>query len=188
VSRQAPARPDSLRSVLGAAVLLALALLAVASVKSHRDLAAAQAREQALETTIEATKGRIATLRNRIERLRHDPGTLERLAREDLGMVRPHDLVIALPADGPLPPKRPASKPEAPVPAARATMPAPAPPVPQDAASDAASGTVAAEPASLAPAASVPASAPGPAAPSRPPSSAPPAAGAHGPDPAPPPP
>jgi len=95
---QASTRPDSVRSVLGAAVLLALALLAVAGVKSHRDLAAARARERELATTIDATRGRIGRLRGRIERLRDDPGTLERLAREDLGLVRPNDVVIVLPA------------------------------------------------------------------------------------------
>ena len=103
MNRPAAARPDSLRAVLRAGVLLALALPAVASVKSHRDLAAARARQRALETSIEATRGRIAALRGKIVRLRDDPATLERLAREELGLVRPHDLVIELPADGPLP-------------------------------------------------------------------------------------
>ena len=107
MSRPAAPRPDSLRAVLRAAVLLVLALLALASVKSHRDLAAAQARERALEVSIEATRGRIAALRGKIARLRDDPATLERLAREDLGLVRQHDLVIELPADAPPPPRRP---------------------------------------------------------------------------------
>ena len=39
--QQAPARPDSLRAVLGAAVLFFSVLLVFASVKSHRDLAVA---------------------------------------------------------------------------------------------------------------------------------------------------
>jgi cell division protein FtsB len=127
LNRQPPARPDSLRSVLSGAVLLALALLALASVKSHRDLAAARARERSLQTTIEATRGRIAALRSRIARLRDDPATLERLAREDLGLVRPRDVVIVLPAEGPLPPRRPA--PPAPMPAnpAPAATPQPVP-------------------------------------------------------------
>jgi cell division protein FtsB len=118
LSRPATTRPDSLRAVLRAAVLLALALLALAAVKSHRDLAAARARERALAASIEASRGRIAALRARIVRLRDDPATLERLAREELGLVRPHDLVIELPADGP-PPRRPARPQPAPPPAAR---------------------------------------------------------------------
>jgi len=35
----------------------------------------------------------------RIERLRSDPATLERLAREQYRMMRPDDLVIVIPED-----------------------------------------------------------------------------------------
>ena len=94
---EAPARSDSFRPVLGATVLLVFALLAVAALKSYRDLAAARAREHQLEVRIAETKARSEKLRLRIDRLRHDPGMLERLAREDLGMVRPRDVVIELP-------------------------------------------------------------------------------------------
>jgi cell division protein FtsB len=98
-----PAR-DSFRPILGAAVLLFVAVLAMAGTKSYRDLEAARQHKHLLETRIQETQGEIARLRGRIERLRSDPGTLERLAREDLGMVRPGDVVIELPQD-PLPPK-----------------------------------------------------------------------------------
>lgn len=92
-------RPDSFRPVVGATVLLFVALLGIAAWKGSRDLAAARERERLLETRIEDTRTRIDGLRGRIERLRADPGTLERLAREDLGMVRPGDVIIELPAD-----------------------------------------------------------------------------------------
>lgn len=94
--REAPVRPDSLRSVLGAAVLFALVLLAFASVKSHRDLVAARDHERLLRTTIGLTEHRIERLHGRIRQLRNDPDTLERLAREELGLVRPGDLVLVL--------------------------------------------------------------------------------------------
>jgi cell division protein FtsB len=96
----APSRTDSFRPVLGAAVVLFMALLALAGLKSWRDLEAARERERTLETRITETRARSDRLRARIERLRTDPGTLERLAREDLGMVRPGDVVIELPAEG----------------------------------------------------------------------------------------
>jgi cell division protein FtsB len=99
--QEAPARPDSLRAVLGAAVLFFSVLLVFASVKSHRDLAAARGHQRDLERTIHDTRERIETLRGRIDRLRRDPDTLERLAREELGMVRPTDVVIVLPAPAP---------------------------------------------------------------------------------------
>jgi cell division protein FtsB len=96
-----PARSDSFRPVLGLSVLLFVAVLGIAAWRSWHDLSAARQRQRLLETRIEDTRDRIDELRGRIERLRSDPGTLERLAREDLGMVRPGDVVIELPETGP---------------------------------------------------------------------------------------
>jgi cell division protein FtsB len=93
----APARSDSFRPVLGATVLLVFALLAIAALKSNRDLQAAQAHERMLKEKIAATRAESERLQVRIDRLRHDPGMLEKLAREDLGLVRPRDVVIELP-------------------------------------------------------------------------------------------
>jgi cell division protein FtsB len=127
---EAPARTDSFRPVLGAAVFLFMALLAIAGLKSWRDLESARERERLLETRIEATNGEIERLRGKIERLRDDPGALERLAREDLGMVRPGDVVIELPrpAGRPAPRPRVPAAPTAPVTkAAAAVSPASAP-------------------------------------------------------------
>ncbi len=127
----APARTDSSRPVLGATVLLVLALLAIAALKSSRDLEAARARERSLETRIAETRARSEKLQSRIERLKHDPGMLERLAREDLGLVRPGDVIIELPDPNAPAPKNP--RPPAPVPvstsipAADSAGPPPAP-------------------------------------------------------------
>jgi cell division protein FtsB len=115
---ETPARTDSFRPVLGATVLLVLALLAIASLKSSRDLEAARARERLLQERIAETRARSERLRVRIDRLRHDPGMLERLAREDLGMARPGDVIIELPKA--VPPRRPV----------RAAAPSPHPPAP----------------------------------------------------------
>jgi len=101
---EAPARTDSFRPVLGATVLLVLALLAIAALKSWRDLDAARGRERSLKSRISATRAESERLRVRIDRLRHDPGMLERLAREDMGMVRPGDVIIELPGANPHPP------------------------------------------------------------------------------------
>lgn len=95
----ASGRTGSLRPVLGASVLLFLTVLGIAGVKSTHDLDAARQRKHMLETRILASETEIGRLRSRIERLRSDPGLLERLAREDLGMVRPGDVVIELPRD-----------------------------------------------------------------------------------------
>jgi cell division protein FtsB len=91
---------SSFRPVLGASVLLFLSVLGIAGVKSSHDLEAARQRKLLLETRIQAAESEIGRLQNRIERLRSDPGLLERHAREDLGMVRPGDVVIELPIEG----------------------------------------------------------------------------------------
>jgi cell division protein FtsB len=105
-----PARADSLRPVLFGVVLLFVTLLCAAGFKSYRDLTAARGREKQLETRIEATRGGIDRLRGRIQRLRGDPAMLERLAREDLGLVRRQDVVVELPSA-----PSPTSPPAAPV-------------------------------------------------------------------------
>jgi cell division protein FtsB len=122
---EAPVRTDSFRPVLGATVVLFLALLAIAALKSYRDLASARAHEHRLETQIADTVARSERLRVRIDRLRHDPGMLERLAREDLGMVHPRDVIIELP-DGAVAPLAPLA-PRTPLPMTAATGPAPTP-------------------------------------------------------------
>jgi cell division protein FtsB len=111
---EAPVRSDSFRPVLGATVVLVFALLAIAALKSNRDLQAARSRERLLTGKIAATVAESERLRVRIDRLRHDPGMLERLAREDLGMVRPRDVIIELP------------DPKVPAPTPRVAPPAPA--------------------------------------------------------------
>ena len=78
-----------------------LALLATTGLKGYRDLAGTRERERILETRIEETRQRIEDLDERIRRLREDPLTLERLAREELGMVEPGDVVIVLPDELP---------------------------------------------------------------------------------------
>jgi cell division protein FtsB len=131
---EAPARTDSFRPVLGATVLLVLALLAIAALKSWRDLDAARTRERSLRARITETRSESERLRVRIERLRHDPGMLERLAREDLGMVRPGDVIIELPSpDRPAVPVRaaaPIPQPPAPSPGAVPAPHLPGPPLP----------------------------------------------------------
>ncbi len=94
----------SYRSFLGVAVLFLLALLTTAGLKSYRDLAVARSHAAHLRDEIDQTRRNIEFLEDRIERIETDPLTLEQLAREELGMVRPGDLVIVLPEEGSEPP------------------------------------------------------------------------------------
>ncbi len=93
------ADPRPFRSLLTVAVAALLLLLAAFGAKGYQDLKAAQARESELEARIAEKQARIAALARRVERLAGDPATLERLAREELWMARPADVVIVLPPE-----------------------------------------------------------------------------------------
>lgn len=92
-----------MRPLLGAGVVFLLLLLGTAGLKGYRDLTRARQRERQLESRIEETRRRVDELTHLIEALREDPVTLERLAREELGMVFPGDILIVLPEEEPRP-------------------------------------------------------------------------------------
>jgi cell division protein FtsB len=84
------------RSLFGALMFTFMMLVVVAGLKSYRDLSVARQREARMETRIEEAQGRVEALEYRVELLRNDPTTLERLAREQRGLVMPDDLVVVL--------------------------------------------------------------------------------------------
>lgn len=94
----------SLRWVFGVAALAVVALLAAASLKSWRDLRTVEARRTQLEQRLGDTKARMVELEYRRQLLERDPATLERLAREEMGMAGKDDLVFVLPAPAAAPP------------------------------------------------------------------------------------
>ena len=95
--------PRWLALVVGSLLLL----LGLAALSSYRELAAARERKQTLQEEIRRTRAENEELVRRVERLRSDPATLERLAREQYRMMRPDDLVIVIPEEreGGLPPE-----------------------------------------------------------------------------------
>jgi cell division protein FtsB len=98
-SLQAGDSTGSFRFVLGTAALLLVAALAVAGIQSYRDLVLRWSREADLERQIRETDERIEELNRTVELLRSDPATLEKVARETLGMSRPGDVVVLLERD-----------------------------------------------------------------------------------------
>ena len=98
MSPPARSRPSFQALIAGAAALVTL-ILAIAGARTWRDLAAVKHRESEIHERIEGADRRIEGLENRIESLRDDPATLERLAREELGLVKPDDVVILLPPE-----------------------------------------------------------------------------------------
>jgi cell division protein FtsB len=99
--RQSAALRQSLpvRLAFGGAVIFVSGLLATAGAKSYRDLQIVRQREAALAVRIAASEERLEELRHRLQLLREDPATLERLAREELGLVGKDDLVFVLPTE-----------------------------------------------------------------------------------------
>ncbi|HEX4954378.1 MAG TPA: septum formation initiator family protein [Thermoanaerobaculia bacterium] len=87
----------SYRSWLVIATIALLALLGVAGAKSYQDFEAARAQEETLKTTIAATEAEITELERKLELLEKDPSTIEKIAREELWMARPAEVVIVLP-------------------------------------------------------------------------------------------
>ena len=95
----AAAPPPRERSpfLLALAVIAVLVAVGAAGLRSWRDLAEQRAHEAELARAIEQTESRVRALEERNRRLEKDPVTLERLARQQLGLVRPDDLVVVFP-------------------------------------------------------------------------------------------
>lgn len=90
---------NPLRPFVGITLALLLLLLVAGGMKSYSDLRQARQRVTELEQEIGVAKDRIETLERFIRRLETDPNLLERLAREELGLVEPGDVVIVLPEE-----------------------------------------------------------------------------------------
>lgn len=78
-------------------VLLLMGLVAF-STEAYRELERQRRRERELARRVAAAEARIEQARLAVERRQRDPLVLERLAREQLGWVRPHEVVLVLPA------------------------------------------------------------------------------------------
>lgn len=109
----APREGRPVRSVTVAAVLFLVVLLGTVGARSWRDLDRSRDRQTELQEKIEETEARIDALDRRIRRLRSDPLLVERLAREELGLVRDGDVVFLLPREAPRPRTDPPLPPDA---------------------------------------------------------------------------
>lgn len=90
---------SSFRTLLYGACVTVLVVLVLAGYDGSRDLARLRAREAQLELRLRTTEAGIAELSDRIERLQADPYTLEKAAREELGLSRPGEVVVILPRE-----------------------------------------------------------------------------------------
>jgi|GEM_PF-4497536 len=83
-------------SLLTAGVCALFAVLLVAGVRAYGDLADARSRERELEQLVHEADERVADLEGQIERIESDDTALERVAREELGMLFPNEYVVLL--------------------------------------------------------------------------------------------
>jgi cell division protein FtsB len=81
-----------------ALIVLALAVFAGSAIARVRQM---QHEMEALQRNIDGLRARAATLSATIDALRNDPGYLEKIAREEHGLVRPEDTVIKFPKSRP---------------------------------------------------------------------------------------
>lgn len=87
----------SLPTLIGVGLIVVLLLLARAGADNYSGLAELAEREAELEIELEEARQRVESLKGRVALLQDDPVVLERLAREELGLVRPGDTVVVLP-------------------------------------------------------------------------------------------
>ncbi len=87
----------SLSTLIGLGLILVLLLIANAGAEDYSGLSELAEREAELEFEIEEAKLRVKSLRRAVVLLQDDPIVLERLAREELGLVRPGDRIVVLP-------------------------------------------------------------------------------------------
>ena len=99
---RAPGDRGPFRSILGVASLALVSFLVIAGFRGYHDLEVARQREARLEEQIAETRREVERLERRIDRLRNDPAMLERLAREELGLARPGEVVILMEPERPL--------------------------------------------------------------------------------------
>ena len=87
---------------LGIALVLLLAAgLAVYGATNAVRVWRMQRAIEALEQDIAALRARQERLTQTVDRLRHDPAYLEKLAREEMGMVREGETVLKFPSQPP---------------------------------------------------------------------------------------
>ena len=95
-----PHRPLN-RSLIAAGVMLVVASLAVYGGSGVLRVRALQQEIQQQERELATLRAQTEKLTATIDKLRHDPAYIEKLAREDLGYVKEGETVLKFPATKP---------------------------------------------------------------------------------------
>ena len=89
------------RSLIAAGIMLVVASLAVYGGSGVLRVRALQAEIQQQERELATLRAQTEKLTATIDKLRHDPAYIEKLAREDLGYVKEGETVLKFPATKP---------------------------------------------------------------------------------------
>ncbi len=109
-SRTEPrARDGAFRGLLAVVAGVLLVPMGIAGLRTYGDLERAEMRKAELSEEIAAAESEIGRLERRISNLESEPEAIERLARSDLGMVFPGEVVIVLPRSSGVPSAPPPS-------------------------------------------------------------------------------
>jgi cell division protein FtsB len=92
-SEAAPARRKSLQLLL-VFVTLVLVIDALVGEKGLLETIRARKQHQQLTASIERLRAENAALREEARRLREDPSAIESLARQELGLIRPGEMLF----------------------------------------------------------------------------------------------
>jgi cell division protein FtsB len=99
-NRGIPATPSLIRKrgvhVLLIFITLVLIVDALVGEKGLMQSMNARRQYQQLQASLEELRRENAALREEMRRLNEDPGTIESLARQDLGLIRPGEVVFIL--------------------------------------------------------------------------------------------
>jgi cell division protein FtsB len=94
-SVSAPSRRRTLQWLLGF-VTLVLVINALIGERGLMETLRARRQHSELVTSIDRLRGENARLRDEMRRLRSDPATIEALARQDLGLIKPGELLFII--------------------------------------------------------------------------------------------
>ena len=92
-----PARILSGRFLIATGLFAVLLLLVISGIQSYQDLAAAERRSSELQQRIDRVATTIQHLEQDVGALENDQQTVERVARQELGLIRQGEVVVVLP-------------------------------------------------------------------------------------------
>ena len=95
-SSGAPVKRRRTLQMLLAFVTLVLVLNALVGERGLMETLRARKRHQELVTSIDRLRAENTRLRDEVRRLLNDPGTIEALARQELGLIRPGEMLFII--------------------------------------------------------------------------------------------